>query len=211
MGNQIIHSTKDSNGFYIISFRKIENKTNLFEGVITKQNMYRYIVKNYKTEIQIDEKSDPFVKDFGIAITKNFIKNGSIFSIKDGDEIYFNISDFTNQNSEYDIEIIKRYLFALENNSTVPLTSEYIRNFTIPSNYTFQIEPNNSPIPTNNTVDKGPQGVDNDTIDIVDIIVQDVKRDNGYYNQSVDINQAKPFLIIGLTFVIFLIVIFLQI
>jgi len=196
MGNQIIHSTKDSNGFYIVSFKKIENKTNLFEADITKQNMYRYIVKNYKTEIRIDEKSDPFVKD--------------------GDEIYFNISDFTNQNSEYDIETIKRYLFAMENNSTVPLTSEYIRNFTIPSNYTFQIEPdiNNPPIPmNNNTVDKGPQGVDNnivDIVDIVDIIVQDVKRDNGY-NQTLDINQAKPFLIIGLIFVIFIIIIFLQI
>jgi hypothetical protein len=147
-----------------------------------------------------------------IDVPKSFT-NGSDFSIKDGDEIYFNISDFTNQNSEYDIETIKRYLFAMENNSTVPLTSEYIRNFTIPSNYTFQIEPdiNNPPIPmNNNTVDKGPQGVDNNIVDIVDIIVQDVKRDNGY-NQTLDINQAKPFLIIGLIFVIFIIIIFLQI
>jgi hypothetical protein len=79
MGNQIIHSTKDSNGFYIVSFKKIENKTNLFEADITKQNMYRYIVKNYKTEIRIDEKSDPFVKDFGNRCTKIFYKRVGFF------------------------------------------------------------------------------------------------------------------------------------
>jgi hypothetical protein len=149
IGNQIISSTKDSDGFYTITFRKVDINNIPSGDVITKTKMHKYTVKNYIMKApKINQPnsagvSDKFIEDFFAALIKNFILNGSIFSMKAGDEVYFNVNDFTSQNSQYNIEMIKRYIYALENNySDAGINSDYFRTFAIPSNYTLPIEPN---------------------------------------------------------------------
>jgi len=153
MGNQIISSTKDSDGFYTITFRRLTADNNPTGDVLTKTKMYKYTVKNYiapplevaKTSTKsTNSTDDPFISGFIGAFVQNFILNGSVFHMKAGDEVYFNVNDFTILNSQYNIEMIKRYIYMLENNYSADdiKVSDYLRTFTIPSDYTLPLEPN---------------------------------------------------------------------